>query len=363
MALMMVFALAACATEEAPAETTAKEETTMKAEDATEASTEETTEKAMEEVAFSLGLVTDVGGIDDKSFNQSTWEGIERFAADHPGVETTAVQSDSDADYIPNLSTLAEDELDLVVAAGFLFADAIGQVAADFPEQQFLIIDVDWVQSPNMVNAVFAEHEGSFLAGVAAALKAEEDGQNKVGFIGGVSGELIGKFEAGFKAGVMAVNPDLEIMSEYAESFVDVQLGQSIATRMYDEGAYIIYHAAGNVGNGIIAEAKNRVANDETVWVIGVDKDQYPEGIYEDNKSVVLTSMMKRVDVAAYNVAEMAKNGTFPGGEVLTFNLENGGVALPGENPNLSEAIVDAVEAYKMKVLSGEITVPSVPAN
>lgn len=312
--------------------------------------------------AFSVGLVTDVGGIDDKSFNQSTWEGIERFKADNEGVETVAVQSDSDADYTPNLSNMAEDEHDLIVAAGFLFADAIGTAAADFPDQNFLIIDVDWVQADNMVNAVFAEHEGSFLVGVAAALKAQEAGKDKLGFVGGVSGALIGKFQAGFEAGVAAVDPNMEVMVQYAESFVDVQIGQSIATQMYDDGAYIIYHASGNVGNGVIAEAKNRVANGDEVWVIGVDKDQYPEGIYEGDKSVVLTSMMKRVDNAAYDVAVKTKAGEFPGGQVLVYDLTNGGVSLPAENPNLSDDIVSAVKDFEAKVLAGDIEVPSAPA-
>jgi basic membrane protein A len=349
-----------CAKEDEAKEETKTETKEEMKEETTEEAKEETEEKE-EMTSFSVGLVTDVGGIDDKSFNQSTWEGIERFAVDNAGVETTAVQSDSDADYIPNLSTLAEDELDLIVAAGFLFGDSMSQVASDFPDQQFLLIDMV-VDNANVANAVFAEHHGSFLVGVAAAMKAQEDGQNKLGFVGGVSGALIGKFQAGFEAGVAAIDPEMEVVVEYAESFVDVQIGQSLATKMYDDGVYIIYQAAGNVGNGVIAEAKNRVGNGETVWVVGVDRDQYPEGIYEGDKSVILTSMMKRVDNAAYDVAQKTLAGEPQGGSILVYDLTNGGVDIPAENPNLSDAIVTAVNDYKEKVKSGEIEVPDTPA-
>lgn len=315
---------------------------------------------AQAEKKFTVGLVTDVGGIDDKSFNQGTWEGIQRFAEDND-VETKYLQSESDADYVPYLSTFSEEELDIIIAPGFLFAESMGEVSNNFPEQKYLIIDMVVGDRPNVANAVFAEEQGSFLVGVAAALKAQEAGQNTVGFIGGVDFDLIQKFEAGFEAGVAAVDADMTVLVEYAESFVDTQIGQTLAAKMYDQGAYIIYHAAGGTGNGLIKEAKDRRSNGDDVWAIGVDKDQYADGIYEGENSAVLTSMMKRVDVAAYNVAEMAMNDEFPGGDILVFNLENGGVGLPAENPNLSDAIVTEVGAFEKKVLDGEIEVPVVP--
>jgi basic membrane protein A len=316
---------------------------------------------AAEEESFSVGLITDVGGIDDKSFNQSTWEGIQRFEEDNDGVTTKYLQSDSDADYIPNLSTFSDEGLNLIVAPGFLFEEAMAEVSENFPEQKYLIIDTVVGERDNVASAVFAEHQGSFLAGVAAALKAEAEGQDTVGFIGGMDFDLIQKFEAGFEAGVYAVNPDMNVLIEYAGDFADTQIGQTLAAKMYDQGAYIIYHAAGGTGNGLIKEAKDRRTNGDDVWAIGVDKDQYADGIYEDDKSAILTSMMKRVDVAAYDVSERTMNDDFPGGEVLVYDLANNGVGLPDENPNLSDDIVSSVAEYKTMVVDGEIEVPVLP--
>ena len=316
---------------------------------------------ATEEESFSVGLITDVGGIDDKSFNQSTWEGIVQFEEEYDGVTTKYLQSDSDADYIPNLSTFSDEGLNLIVAPGFLFEEAMAEVSANFPEQKYLIIDTVVGERDNVASAVFAEHQGSFLVGVAAALKAEAEGQDTVGFIGGMDFDLIQKFEAGFEAGVYAVNPDMNVLVEYAGSFADTQIGQTLAAKMYDQGAYVIYHAAGGTGNGLIKEAKDRRTNGDDVWAIGVDKDQYEDGIYDGEKSAILTSMTKRVDVAAYDVAERTMNDDFPGGDVLVYDLANNGVGLPAENPNLSDDIVNAVAEYKTQVVDGDIAVPELP--
>lgn len=329
-------------------------------ENETEEATEETTEEVVEETDFVVGLVTDIGGIDDKSFNQGTWEGILRFS-EETNTETQYLQSESDADYIPNLSSFSDEEMDLIIAPGFLFEEAMAEVSANFPEQKYLIIDMVVGERPNVANAVFAEHEGSFLAGVAAALKAQEAGKDTVGFIGGMDFDLIQKFEAGFEAGVAAVDADMTVLVEYAGSFSDTQIGQTLASKMYDKDAYVIYHAAGGTGNGLIKEAKDRRTNNEDVWAIGVDKDQYSDGIYEGDMSAVLTSMMKRVDVAAYDVSKMTLDNNFPGGEVLLFNLANSGVGLPAENPNLSDEIIAKVAEFEQQVVDGDIEVPVVP--
>jgi basic membrane protein A len=364
LALVMVLSLAACGSSE-PAEEPATNEPAAEkpAEDkpADEEPADEPAAETPEEPAeaFTVGLVTDVGGIDDKSLNQGTWEGIERFATEY-GVETQFLQSESDADYIPNLSAFSDEELSIIIAPGFLFAEAMGTVAADFPEQPYLIID-SVVEGSNVASAVFSEQEGSFLVGVAAALKAQEAGMDTVGFIGGMDFDLIQRFESGFEAGVAAIDAEMTVLVEYAGSFADTQIGQTLAAKMYDQGAYVIYHAAGGTGNGLIKEAKDRRTNGEDVWAIGVDKDQYTDGIYEGEMSAVLTAMMKRVDVAAFNVSEMAMNGEFPGGQVLLFDLANGGVGIPAENPNLSADIVGQVADFEGKVISGEIEVPTVP--
>lgn len=168
---------------------------------------------------ITIGLVTDIGGIDDKSFNQGTWEGIQRFAADYNlGEEDVKfVQSESDADYIPNLSSFADEDMDLIVAPGFLFFDALTEMAELYPDQKFLIIDT-LVEAENVASALFAEHEGSFLVGIAAALKAQDAGEDTVAFLGGMDFGLIQKFEAGFEAGVYAIDPNMNVLVDYSGS-------------------------------------------------------------------------------------------------------------------------------------------------
>ncbi len=308
----------------------------------------------------SIGVVTDTGGIDDKSFNQGTWEGVLRFVEEKGGKKPRYLQSNSDADYTPNLSAFADEGLDLIIAPGFLFAEALTEVARNYPDQKFLHID-SVVEAPNVASAVFAEEQGSFLVGAAAALKAQEAGMDTVGFLGGMDFGLIQKFEAGFEAGVAAIDPNMTVFIEYVGSFTDSQGGQSLSSIMFDAGAYVIYHAAGGTGNGLIKEARDRRIAGQDVWAIGVDKDQYRDGIYDGTSSAVLTSMVKRVDVAAYSVAEDVMNGTFRGGEVLTFALEDGGVALPEQNPNLSDAILQGVSALEEDIIMGRIEVPTTP--
>ncbi len=316
---------------------------------------------------ITVGLVTDVGGIDDKSFNQGTWEGVKAYAQERGlkiGQDVKYLQSTADADYIPNLSTFADQKMDLIVAPGFLFNEAMLTVAQQYPNQKFMIID-SVVQDkngknvPNVANAVFAANEGSFLAGVAAGLKAKADGKNVVGFVGGMQFPLIQDFQAGYMQGVKAVLPNATILVDYTGSFSDAGIGQAMAAKQYNAGADIIYQVAGGSGNGVIMEAKQRSAKGDIRWAIGVDKDQYADGYYNDDKtkSAVLTSMMKRVDVAARTVAEMTEAGKFPGGQVLTFDLKSKGVGLPAKNPNLSPAIEKVIAEYTAKIVSGQLKV------
>jgi basic membrane protein A len=312
---------------------------------------------------FRVGLVTDIGGIDDKSFNQGTWEGIVRFGQE-AGLKKDAgykyLQSAAEADYIPNLSTFSDEALDLIIAPGFLFEKSMTDVAARYPKNKYLIID-SVVQKPNVASAVFAEHEGSFLVGVAAGLKAKADGKNVLGFLGGMQFPLIEKFQAGFEQGVKAVYPEAKILVDYAGDFAAPDKGQAIAQKQFNAGAYIIFHAAGGTGNGMIKEAKERASKGDVRWGIGVDKDQYQDGVF-GNKSAVLTSMMKRVDVAAHDVCQMTMDGKFPGGQVLVFSVKNKGVGIPEKNPNLSADIVKVVKDYEAKIASGALKVSEIPA-
>jgi basic membrane protein A and related proteins len=311
---------------------------------------------------FKVGMVTDVGGVDDKSFNQSAWEGLKAFGADN-GLEEKKgynyAQSNEEADYKPNLNSLIRDDYNLVFGVGYKLHDAINEVAEDNPDTLFSIID-DVVEQPNVASITFKEHQGSFLVGVVAAMKTESD---TVGFVGGTDSPLINKFEVGFRAGVKAVNPDLNVEVVYAESFADATKGKVIASSMFDKGIDVIYHASGATGNGVFSEAKDRKKNnpDGNFWVIGVDRDQHEEGAVPGTDfNVTLTSMIKRVDVAVQDIATRALNDEFPGGEVVEYGLEDNGIGVAETNEEaLTEDILNAVNDYKEQIINGDITVPS----
>ncbi|WP_409294323.1 BMP family protein [Peribacillus sp. SCS-26] len=309
--------------------------------------------------AFTVGMVTDVGGVEDKSFNQSAWEGLKAFGEDNglkQGKEGYHyLQSKQDSDYITNLNTLARQNFDLVYGIGFLMKDAVTKVAEQRKDTKFAIVD-EVVEAPNVASITFKEHEGSFLVGVVAGLTTKS---NKVGFIGGVQMPLIEKFEAGFKAGVMSVNPKAEIIQKYTGNFDKPADGRATADSMIKSGADVIFHAAGGTGEGMIEEVKSVRAKDanKKVWAIGVDKDQAylaPEA--------VLTSMVKRVDTAVSDVAKKAKDGKFPGGEKIEYGLDQNGVGIAETKDNLTPEVLKAVEDWTKKIKSGEVKVPSTPA-
>ncbi|MGJ9383656.1 BMP family lipoprotein [Salipaludibacillus sp. CF4.18] len=317
-------------------------------------------EAAGEGEAFTAQMVTDIGGVDDRSFNESAWAGLTLFGEDYPNAEVGYVQSSDASDYAPNLNRIAREGTDISFAIGFLMEDDIKTVAAQNEDQNFAIVDTVVTDDngdliPNIANITFAEHEGSFLVGAVAAMQSETD---HIGFIGGVEGELIKKFESGFKAGAKFVNPDIEIATQYAQNFNDASKGQQIGNAMYGNGADIIFHAAGATGNGLITDAIERAQDGENVWVIGVDQDQaLTQGDWDDG-NVILTSMVKRVDEAVYQVAESTMNGEYPGGEVLEFTLEDAGVGIAESRENVSEEALTAVEEYTDMIISGEIVVP-----
>lgn len=309
---------------------------------------------------FSVAMVTDVGGVDDKSFNQSAWEGLQAFGEENgmsKGEGFDYAQSESDADYVTNINRLVRQDYNLIYGIGYLLQPAIEEVASQYPDTNFGIVD-SVAEGDNIASITFKEHQGSFLAGVAAAKKTES---NMVGFVGGVDGALINKFEAGFVAGVKSVNADIEVDVQYAESFAAADKGKLIASNMYDKGVDVIYHASGATGNGVFAQAKDIKNNDPeaNVWVIGVDRDQYEEGAVGDT-NVTLTSMVKRVDIAVQDVATQAMNGEFPGGEVLEYGLADDGVSIARTNEEaMTEEIITAIEEWKEKITNGDVDVPS----
>ncbi|MBU5267739.1 BMP family lipoprotein [Virgibacillus proomii] len=308
---------------------------------------------------YSVALVTDEGGVDDKSFNQSAWEGLQAWGKEQglsKGKGFDYAQSDNESDYLPNLTRLTKDGYDLIFGVGFLLQDSVSKVAKQNPDTNYAIVDTV-VEAPNVASITFAEHEGSFLAGVAAAMKTKTD---KLGFVGGVDSELINKFEVGFVAGAKSVNPNINIDIQYVGNFSSAADGKLIATRMYKDGADIIYHAAGAAGNGVFAQAKDLKKNapEREIWVIGVDRDQHDEGkIGEHN--VALTSMVKRVDLSVQEVSKLGIEGDFPGGKILEFGLEDDGVFLASTNEDAyPEEIKVKVEEWKEKIVNGDIEVP-----
>lgn len=304
-----------------------------------------------------IGFVTDMGGIDDRSFNQGSWEGVEKFAEDNKLDKScyTYLESKTEADYTTNLSTLADDGYDIVIAAGYLFVDSMTDVAAQYPETNFLIID-GVVEADNVESALFAAEQPSYLAGMAAAMEAKAQGSNDVGFIGGMEGEVIGTFQAGFEQGALDANPDVVVHVDYVGSFDDAGKATTLAAKQYDAGVKVIFHAAGNAGNGVIKEAQTRSEAGDIVYVVGVDKDQYETGKYGDDKSVILTSALKRVDVATYDAAQAQMDGKFKSG-ITTYTFKEDGVGYPEENPNLSDEIVKALDKAAEDISNGDITV------
>lgn len=329
----------------------------------TETTQPETTEST-DVKALQVGMMTDSGTIDDKSFNQGTWEGIQRYETDHAGTKVQYVQPAGEAkeDYLNAADNLIMAGNQMIVAPGFKFEEAITELQGANPDVKFVILDGQPAENAdNTVSIYFAEHEAGFLAGVAAALQTQT---GKVGFIGGMKIPSVEKFGFGYVAGVAYANANLGTEVEVADylyngTFTDVAGGKTQAGGMYDKGIDIIFVAAGGVGNGVIAEAKERALEGEEVFVIGVDVDQYDEGLISDDKSVILTSAVKRIDNAAYDMIDAFVNGTFPGGEILTMDAKSNGVGLPEVNPNLSEETVSHTDEVFELIKAGTIVVPS----
>lgn len=316
---------------------------------------------------FSIAMVTDEGGVDDKSFNQSAWEGIQEYGKENDLEKGKGgynyLQSASDADYATNLNTLVRNDFDLIYGVGFKLQGAVNEIAGQQKNAHFAVVDTV-VEQPNVASIIFKENEGSFLAGVVAGLTTKT---NKIGFVGGIESDLIKKFEVGFIEGVKAVNPEAKVDAQYVGAFTAADRGKAIASSMYGSGVDIIYHAAGGSGNGVFSEAIDLKVKDpdREIWVIGVDKDQYEDGKGKTKSGeefdVTLTSMVKRVDVAVKDLAEKAKNGDFPGGQVLEYGIQEDaiGLAPAPHDEHLSKEVKAKVAEYQEKILKGDIVVPT----
>jgi len=319
--------------------------------------------------SFKVGMVTDAGTIDDKSFNQGTWEGVQQ-AGNELGVEIKYLKpaGTTEANYLTEIANLYDAGFKFIVTPGFKFETAIFAAQDKYPDAKFVIIDGEprnangeSVIKENAVGIYYAEHESGFIAGVATAVQLQE---GPVGFIGGMKIPAVQKFNWGFQQGVNYANENygtnVTIDKDnviYQGSFDNVAAGGQLAAQMYDKGVKAIFAAAGGVGVGVINEAKNRKIAGTDAWVIGVDVDQYADGIYEGDKSIILTSAMKKITVSTFDMIKAEAEGKFEGGKTITFDAKNDGVGIPTENPNLSQESVDKAKEVFEKIKSGEIVV------
>lgn len=320
---------------------------------------------------FMVGMVTDAGTIDDKSFNQGTYEGILKANEDFKmKYKYLKPAGQTEADYTKEIVNLYDAGYKFIVTPGFKFETAIFKSQDKYTDAKFVLIDgaphsgepdAKPVVKENTVSIFFAEQEAGFLAGVATALHIKE---GETGFIGGLEIPPVQKFNWGFQQGLNYANDNLEtkvtIKKEnvvYQGSFDNVAAGSQLAAQMYDRGVKVVFAAAGGVGVGAINETKTRVKNGNDVWIVGVDVDQYKDGIYEGEKSVVLTSAVKKIDQAAYDMIKAETEGKFPGGQTLTFDASNDGIGLPEKNPNLSEDTLKKVDEVFQKIKAGEVKV------
>ena len=367
--------LAACGgDDDAPAdEPTADEGTADEgtADEGTADTAEETGEPAGE--SFNVGLTFDIGGRGDQSFNDSAAEGIDR-AVEELGITFTEAEPNADGSNRAELLQLQADQSALVIGVGFLFAADVTNVAAENPDTNFAVIDdamLDFEaeggpapRCENCAGLTFAEEQGSFLVGVAAALNSET---GTIGFIGGVGGfGLIEKFEAGFEAGAKAVNPDITIIPQYItqapdfDGFVAPDRAREIALAMYEQGADVVYHAAGGSGAGLFeAAAEQSESSGSKVWAIGVDSDQFLTAAPEVQE-YILTSMLKRVDNAVFEITAAQQDGSFSTGNVV-YDLSVDGVGYSTSGDFLTEEQITTIEDYKAQIIDGTIVVPTVP--
>jgi len=315
-----------------------------------------------------IGIVYAAGGLGDGSFNDQAEAGIQN-AADEFDIEFREAQPESPSEFGNAQRQFARStspEYDLVCCIGFLQADPLSETAAEYPDQQFMIVD-EAVDADNVASYMFAEEEGSFLVGhLAGALTtmdfeagagATSGDSTNVGFVGGVESPLIKRFEAGYGAGVTHASDDVDVQSAYVGGFDDPSGGKEAALSMYNSGADIVYHAAGNTGTGVF-----QAAQEEGKFAIGVDRDQ--SITLESFSDVILASMVKRVDTAVYNSVEATVNNSLDSGETTALALEDDGVAaVYGQElgSEIPQDIKDAIADARQGIIDGDIDVPEQP--
>ena len=318
LALCMIFALCACGQSAAPAAS----------------------------AKVKIGMVTDVGGVNDKSFNQTSWEGLQALAKEDSRFEVNYLESKTDADYQTNINTFIDEGYDLVICVGYMLADATRAAAEANPDQKFAIIDdSSCADLPNVACLMFAQEQASYLVGLVAGSVTQS---KTVGYVQGMVFPSMNKFGVGFISGVLAVCPDATVLQYNANNFGDSAGGSTAAKDMITKGADVIYHAAGGTGMGVI-----EACNEEGIWAIGVDTDQ--SILAPDH---VITSAMKRVDVASQDISKAVADGKFVSG-VHLYDLSNGGVDLAPTRDHIPADVLAVVEQAKADIIAGKIVVPT----
>jgi basic membrane protein A and related proteins len=300
-----------------------------------------------------IGLVTDIGGLNDRGFNHLSYVGLQR-AARELGVQTRVFQAKSTQDYVPNLSTFARQGYDLTIGVGFTEATAIDQVANTFPKSNFSIVDVDQTEEPhkppNLLGLLFKEQETGYLVGYLAGLEEKRrPGKDVIGSVGGQKQPPVDRFIAGYQAGAKAADPGITTLNDYSQDFSDQAKCKQIALNQIELGAGAIFQVAGGCGLGALDAAKEK-----GVWGIGVDADQSFLGPH------ILTSAVKRVDTAVFDAIKLVVDGKFKGGN-LTFGLKDNGVGIGKISPKVPQADVKKVMQIRADIISGKIkNIPTV---
>ena len=295
---------------------------------------------------FKVGLSTDTGGLNDRSFNHLAYVGLQR-AAGELGVQTRVVTSKSPSDYIPNLTALAKQGYDLIIGVGFTEIDALKTVATAFPKTHFAIVDVSNADEGNLKNVeglLFKEQEAGYLAGYAAGLAAKARGGTTVSSVGGQKQPPVDRYIAGYQAGAKAAFPAVKLINGYSQDFANQAKCKEVALNQIAAGSVVVFQVAGGCGLGALDAAKG--AN---VWGVGVDADQGYLGSY------ILTSALKRVDTAVFNSIKNAKDGTFKGGQDAVYGIKDEGVGIGKFSTKTPKGIAAKVDAIKAQIVSGKI--------
>jgi len=300
-----------------------------------------------------VALVSDIGKFNDRSFNQSQKEGLDRAKAEL-GIQTAELQSNSTSDYVPNLTQAVRKKADLIISAGFLLADSTNTVAKANPSLHFAITDYDVTGAPfngrkNVEGLTYAANESGCLVGyLAAEMAKKQGGKQIIGAVGGLKIPPVDIWIAGYQYCAKLFNPKIKVLIGYSQDFVASDKCKTVAENQISQGAQVLFQVAGGCGLGTL-----KAADEAGIWGIGVDKDQY------NDAKRVLTSGVKRVDNGVFDAAKQVTQGKFKGGGNLLFNLKNGGMSVGKINPAVPKALIDKMNELKQKIISGQVKPPA----